>query len=427
MTPLEELIIIWVAVYASVIAARHTRLTPVLYFLFFGVLLVNIGVLPKESNEFIREFSELGIIVIMFAIGFEENTSNFISSARRSWGVAFFGAVAPFAMAYGLAEFFWHDVRISLMCGLAMTATAVSLTMACLRSEDLLATPAATRIMSSALLDDIASLALVAIIVPLVTGDGSPTMSEMGGVLVKIVFFFAIVWISAVWLLPHDTKGWFRKVPLLGPYGMRHLLAFERGRYATLAALILAVSAGMLAYHLGFHPAVGAYMAGLILRDEYFERQADFDSHLDTKRVLDNVAFSWIGPVFFVELGTHLIFDWEIVRAIIPYAVAMTVGLFVAQVLSAALAARYTSGLQWPESWLVGFGMLGRAELAFVVLDIAYVQNQILSTEAFYTLMFAAFWLNVSVPVSINLWKRRMRPAVAAVSGAARAAPPSDP
>ncbi len=49
--------------------------------------------------------------------------------------------------------------------------------------------------------------------------------------------------------------------------------------------------------------------------------------------------------------------------------------------------------------------MLGRAELAFVVMDIAYVQNPVLSTEAFYTLMFTAFWLNVSVPISIRFWK----------------------
>jgi Kef-type K+ transport system membrane component KefB len=243
--------------------------------------------------------------------------------------------------------------------------------------------------------------------VPLVTGDGTPTAQEIGTTLVKIVFFFALVWVSAIWLLPHEPRGWFRKVPLLGPYGMRHLLAFERGRYATLAALILAVSAGMIAEHLGFHPAVGAYMAGLILREEYFERRVGFDSHLETKRVLDNIAFSWIGPVFFVELGTHLIFDWDIAVAIVPYALAMTTGIIIAQVASAALAARYTSAMQWPESWLIGFGMLGRAELAFVVLDIAYVQHSILSTEAFYTLMFTAFWLNVSVPISINLWKRR--------------------
>ena len=54
---------------------------------------------------------------------------------------------------------------------------------------------------------------------------------------------------------------------------------------------------------------------------------------------------------------------------------------------------------------MIGIGMLGRAELAFVVMDIAYVQNQIITTEVFYTLMITAFALNVSVPVGIALWK----------------------
>jgi len=54
---------------------------------------------------------------------------------------------------------------------------------------------------------------------------------------------------------------------------------------------------------------------------------------------------------------------------------------------------------------MVGFGMLGRAELAFVVMDIAYVQNAILTTEAFYTLMGTAFVLNILVPITIRLWK----------------------
>ena len=52
-------------------------------------------------------------------------------------------------------------------------------------------------------------------------------------------------------------------------------------------------------------------------------------------------------------------------------------------------------------------GLLGRAELAFVVLDIAYVQHNLINTEAFYTLMIRAFWLNVSVPLTISYWKPR--------------------
>jgi hypothetical protein len=54
---------------------------------------------------------------------------------------------------------------------------------------------------------------------------------------------------------------------------------------------------------------------------------------------------------------------------------------------------------------MIGLGMLGRAELAVVVLDVAYVQSQILTTEAFYTLVFTAFCLNVAVPLTISWWK----------------------
>ncbi len=63
----------------------------------------------------------------------------------------------------------------------------------------------------------------------------------------------------------------------------------------------------------------------------------------------------------------------------------------IGQIVSAALAARYTGDFSFEESMMIGFGMLGRAELAFVVMDIAYVQNDIFTTEVFYTLMFTAF------------------------------------
>jgi len=407
MEALNDLALIWIAVFAAIVAARMTRLTPVLFFLFFGFIMVNVGLLPHESLPFIRNLSELAIILIMFALGFEETTSNFLESIRKSWGIALFGALAPFVTAYAVTNYYWHNTTLSLMCGLAMTATAVSLTMVSLKSEGLTKSPAATRIMTSAVLDDIGSLALVAILVPIATGGGTPDMTEIAVIIAKVIAFFLLVWFIAAWILPHELSGWANRVPLIKHFGARHLLSFSEGQYATLTVLLLALLAGLLAHFFGFHPAIGAYMAGLILREEYFERGKEFDSYEDTKRIIDSVAFSWIGPVFFVELGTKLVLEWDIFVAVIPQTLVLTIGLFVAQVTSASLAARYTSGMNWPSSVLIGFGMLGRAELAFVVIDIAYVQNSIINTEAFYTLMFTAFWLNVAVPVTIGYWNRR--------------------
>jgi Kef-type K+ transport system membrane component KefB len=407
MDPLVQLAIIWVGVFLASLLAARTRLTSVLYFLFFGAVMVNLGILPTETAPFIRGFAELGIILIMFALGFEENTRNFLRSIKRSWGIAFFGAVAPFFTAYFVADYFWGDTNISIMCGLTMTATAVSLTMVSLKSLGLQTSRAATGIMTSAVLDDIASLALVAILVPLATGQAALSLVSVGGIVIKALVFFGGVSLVSAYLLPHDLKGWVTRIPLIGRFGARDLLATGEGEHSTLTVLLMALVVGLLAHEFGFHPAVGAYMAGLILREEYFlldPKRARW-SYNYTKVIVDNAAFSWIGPVFFIDLGTKIVFDWDMFVSIIPAGLTLLVGLFFAQVISAGLAARYTGRFTFHESMMIGFGMLGRAELAFVVMDIAYVQNDILSTEAFYTLMFTAFWLNVAVPVTLIAWK----------------------
>ncbi|MEH6616751.1 MAG: cation:proton antiporter [Porticoccus sp.] len=410
MHDLTLLVIIWLGVFAASYAAHHTRLTPVLWYLFFGAAMVNLGLLPQVMPVFIVDFAEFGIILIMFALGFEENTDNFLSSIKRSWGIAFFGALVPFIVAYFGTLYFWGDKNMALLCGLAMTATAVSLTMVSLKTEGLHKTPAATGIMTSAVLDDIASLALVAIMVPLAAGEATLSLTGIGLVLGKAVLFFLLITLIGGWLFP-ASEGWVAKIPLIGHFNLRRVLAMARGEYTVLALLLVAVSVAIIAHHFGFHPAVGAYMAGLVIKREYFDfhhhRKIDF--HDQAKQIIDNVAFSWVGPVFFVTLGTRLIFDADIFIAVIPYSLLLFVGLFFGQILSAGLAARYTGKFDWPDSWMIGFGMLGRAELAFVVMDIAYVQHNIMNTESFYTLMFTAFLLNISVPLTIRWWKQKFK------------------
>lgn len=412
MSDIIQLAIIWTGVYLAVVAAQKTKLTPMLYFLAFGAILVNLGIIPQESSPFIRGFGELGIIVVMFALGFEENSKNFIASIRRSWGIAFFGAVAPFAVAYAIAIYFWQDHKLATMFGLAMTATAVSLTMVSLKSEGLQASQPATGIMTAAVIDDIASLILVAILVPLASGSAEFSLAGMSLTIAKVLCFFAVVVVAGRWLLPHDLVGRSRQLPIIGHLNFRQLLNFGDGEHSTLTLLLFAVLAGIFAHELGFHPAVGAYMAGLILREEYFLLDASptKDHYAATRRIIDNVAFSWLGPVFFVGLGAKFIIDWETLTSVLPQTIALTTGIIFSQIASAGLAARYTAGFNAADSLLIGLGMLGRAELAFVVIDIAYVQHSILSIEAFYTLMMTAFCLNLAVPLSIRWWKARFLP-----------------
>lgn len=345
MNDMLILAIIWIIVFIASYIAHKTRLTPVLWYLFFGALFVNIKILPQEMPLFINDFAELGIILIMFALGFEEDTKTFIKSIKRSWGIALFGAVIPFLIAYSAAEYFWHTPNMSLLCGLAMTATAVSLTMVSLKTEGLNKTPAATGIMTSAVLDDIATLALVAILVPIATGEANLTLIAISLVIVKAIGFFIVVAFIGAWLFPANS-GFINKVPLLNHIHLKKMLSMGNGEYTVLSLLLIAVLVGLLAHEFGFHPAIGAYMAGLVIKQEYFDYHPDkkVDFHKKSQEIIDNVAFTWIGPVFFVTLGTKLVFDYSIFVSILPETTILFIAMFLGQILSAGLAAKYTGG-----------------------------------------------------------------------------------
>tara|TARA_B110000879_G_scaffold129987_1_gene170766 strand:- start:1652 stop:2890 length:1239 start_codon:yes stop_codon:yes gene_type:complete len=409
MYDLSLLAIIWTSVLVASFIAHRTRLTPVLWYLFLGAVMVNLGFLPETMPIFIIDFAELGIIVIMFALGFEENTGHFLQSVKRSWGIALFGALVPFLVSYTVSLTIWDNHNIALLCGLAMSATAVSLTMVSLKSEGLSKSPAAVGIMTSTVIDSISSVALVAILIPITTGNATLTADGVLLTIGKVIAFFIVVTFFGAWLFPAE-KGWLTKVPFFKHLNLPVMLAMGRGQYMILALLLIAVLVGVLAHKFGFHPAVGAYMAGLIIKKEYFdfhpERQVDF--HKQALEMINNIAFSWIGPVFFVTLGSKLIFDSELAMTVLPYSLILFVCLFIGQVLSAGLAARFTGHFDWASSWMIGFGMLGRAELAFVVMDIAFVEHQIFTMETFYTLMLTAFLLNICVPLTIRWWKPRM-------------------
>ncbi len=408
MQDFNYLALIWCSVFVSYYLANKTHLTPLLYYLVMGSILVSFGLLPETATPFIAGFSEFAIVLIMFALGFEENPIVFVRSVKRTWGIAFFGALGPFIAAYSCALYFWQSNNIAILVGLTMTATAVSLTMVVLKHEKLHLTKAATGIMTSAVLDDIASLILVAVLIPLVSGQNELTLVDIMHTVSKALLFFGIVIIFALWVFPsiQQTSG-NSFIRLLKRYGLHEILSFSDGKVATLAILTIAILFGIVAHYLGLHPAVGAYMAGLIMRKEYFYRMVQgkrINTYKKTRKIIDDVAFAWIGPIFFVNLGAKIVLDQEIFIHIIGPSLVLTFLVMIAQVLSAGLAARYTGSYNFRESVMIGLGMLGRAELAFVVMDIGYVHNNIFTTEVFYTLMVTTFFLNVSVPILIKMW-----------------------
>jgi len=75
------------------------------------------------------------------------------------------------------------------------------------------------------------------------------------------------------------SLGFACKIPIIGPFSLKKRLAMSGGEYTVLALLLIALLVGLLAHAFGFHPAVGAYMPCLIIRQEYFANEVQKIDH----------------------------------------------------------------------------------------------------------------------------------------------------
>ncbi len=417
--------IILAIVVLSKLLAKKTSSVDVLWLIVFGAIFANLGLIPSE-NETLELIGEWGIVFIMFALGFDEDLSHFKEGLIRSWGIAVFGAIFPFLGAYYVAKLFGFSTNEAMLWGLTMTATAVSLTMVSLKNEKLHKTKAATGIMTAAVVDDVLSLIGVAIVIPIVlsstNSSGGVDIGNIFLILGKVTLFFIIVILLGLFAFPDKVpqklpKGanilqkldfWITK--LFQFFKIKDLILAYKGEFTPLIMISIAMTLGAIAYLFGFHPAIGAYLAGLFLKKEYFifsekiERRKD-QHFIKSKSVVDHIAFTIFGPIFFVNLGTKIDFNWSLFVQALPMIVTLFVVVFIFQVASAAISAKYTGGYSSKESMMIGFGMLGRAELAFVVINLAFVEHHIFNELQFYTLVMTVFLLNISVPLTIKWYK----------------------
>jgi len=444
MKSLADLILYWIIALLGA-TFGGPRVPPLIIYLVIGAVLGNTKVVDPDDigTQF---FGEFAITLVFFALGFEETVEHFMEGLKMSWGVAFLGAVFPFAAGWvcGIIFFPSEGWWVHMMMGTAVTATAVSLTMVLLVQLDLLGTKAAMSIMTSAVLDDVLCLIMVSILVPIaiaaspakkllstasstcgclnttLNATKTALYEQTGGVstvfivlvCVYVVVFFVILWILHIAILPHDMKeethGWIARVPYVSKYGAKHILSIQDGKHVSLMVVTFAFGLGMLGVNFGFHPAIGAYFAGLILSEPYFELEATEDGKPGTNTMEEatetvcNAAFMWLGPIFFVRLGATIQIEGSMLSSAIPKSLGILGILGVVQFLSAGLSAKYVpGGYSWAESTMIGFGMLGRGELYFVVLGEAK-KNDIFSKEVLFTFALTALLINLCLAMTIT-------------------------
>jgi len=371
-----DLLILLGGVWLVAVTLRPLGLPTIMGELIVGVVLGPAVLGWIQPGELIQLLAEIGIFFLMFHAGVETQPLEFYQALKRSLGVAVVGAIVPFSVSFGVALLFGLNLVGATFVGLTMTATAVVITLKSLKDLGLANTRVARVIIASCVIDDLLTLVFFGLVIGVLSG-GEFEPSILFITATKVIGFIVVAVLLGRFVYPRLTLP-FRS---------------EGGKGFTFV-LMMAFALGLFAEAIGLHIILGAYVAGL-----FFEEKV---AHPNLVRIVKDraygIAYSFLGPIFFISLGFSITFDIDL--SVVGFILVLTLAVIIGQILSAGSMA-LRMGLPKNEALTVGVGMCGRAEIAFILASLALAQGAI-DQPAFSALIFTAFILNLFTPMALK-------------------------
>jgi len=328
-------------------------------------------------------FSNLGVILLLLLVGLESTVEELMSVGARALGVAVAGVIGPFALGYAVARWLLPEASTAtdLFLGAALCATSVGITARVLRDLGQMQSAAARVILGAAVIDDVLGLVILAVIVGIVS-TGRPELGAIAKIaLLSGAFLMVVLWLGE----------------RIGAGTARLFAALERRNAKLLAPLLLAFGAAWLVNQIGLAAIIGAFAAGLLLRDEHFSAKDGGPQSLhEILAPLESV----FAPVFFVIIGVQV--DLSLLAD--PTTLGLGAGLTVVAIAT-KLAAGVFAGPS-ANHWVVGLGMVPRGEVGLIFASIGKSLG-VVDGAAFSAVVLMVIATTLFAPLALDRTLRR--------------------
>lgn len=370
--------------FAALIAGNiSTRLG---YPSIFGELAAGIILGPPmlgllEASEPLNVLAEVGVLLMMLYIGMEIDPKELFKASWAGMLAAIGGFITPFVLAYLVVTGLGGTNAAGLFVGIAAGVTSLATKSRILVDLGLLNTRIAHVLMAGALVSDTLALIVFAAIIGIFDGSGL-SAPELGLVAGKAVLFFGVVAAIGLYAFP--------------PLWRRLAKAGFTGRtFNATLILLIALLFAELAHLAGLHEILGAFLAGLFLREgTVLEPKL---SH-QLNNLVHDVSIGFLAPIFFVTAGFQVSLD--VFQSSLTMLIAVTVVATVGKIVGTALF-YLPSGYGWREGVTVGAGMNGRGAVEIIIAQIG-LELGIITPEIFSVLVFMAIFTTATVPIFLK-------------------------
>ncbi len=268
---------------------------------------------PLRNHTFVDLLARFGVIILLFDIGLETDIRDMVKVGLSSFLVALGGVLAPFILGFFTSRYFFPDAgaSIHLFVGSTLCATSVGIKARVLKDLGKLQTIEAKIILGAAVLDDIIVLFILAIVTDVViSGSVHPLHIAMTSM-------FSLLFLSGAIFMG------LKLAPLLGYYTTHMKVEGWKLAMAIIFCLLLSYIADLI----GLATIVGAFAAGLILREVRFKDLKGGEHGM--QEILRPASFVFV-PVFFLLIGMQikleLFFDMHVLKVSMAITLAAIIG-----------------------------------------------------------------------------------------------------
>jgi monovalent cation:proton antiporter-2 (CPA2) family protein len=370
----------------SVPIAHRLGLGSVLAYLIAGLLIGPFVLHLVGDQTDIMHFAEFGVVIMLFLIGLEVRPAVLWNMRGVFFGLG--GAqVAVTSAALGAAGMAAGlDWRPALALGLCLSLSSTAIVLQTFQERGLQHTAAGTAAFGILLFQDVATIPMFAALPLLAVGSMGQDVQGHGLLDAYPAWVQALAVLAAVLLVIGAGRYLTRPV-------FRFIAQTRSREIFTASALLLVIAVALLMEAVGLSPALGAFLAGVVLADSEFQRELEGD--IEPFRGL-------LLGLFFISVGASI--DLRLIAA-----KPLQLALFVAALMTIKAMVIYVVarffGMQGRAAALTAVALAQGGEFAFVLLGI--VSGSGLIAADLSALAVAAVALSMALtPITLLGYKR---------------------
>ncbi|WP_425038326.1 monovalent cation:proton antiporter-2 (CPA2) family protein [Primorskyibacter sp. S187A] len=375
------------AVIAVPIAAR-LGLGSVLGYLAAGIVIGPVlGLVGGHDAEEILHFAEFGVVMMLFLIGLELEPRALWDMRHKLIGLGGLQISLTMGLIAGGAVLLGQSLSVAIAIGMIFALSSTAIVLQTLSEKGLMQTAGGRSTFSVLLTQDIAVIPMLVVlpllaVVPMaeLTADGSiQRVSDAaehghGGM--------SLVEGLPGWGVAMVTLGAIAAIVLTGIYATRPVFRFIHSAHLremyTALALLIVVGIAFLMKLVGLSPALGAFLAGVVLANSEFRHELEGD--------IEPFKGLLLG-LFFITVGAGINFALLFAEPLLILALTLAVMLVKGLVLY-GLAIIFD--LKGRNRWLFTLGLAQAGEFGFVLISFSIQQRVLDGTLAQKLLLIVA-------------------------------------